>query len=170
MVIHGRNAGVFELYCYFRKVESFIKRGKTIRVNNVVGGVFKPNLRPNSASAGSYISLTEPGAKSFDLILNGQFRGKSGADHSPDITLMESGTDLILSIYECKLHARSLNLRYCREFLGFLNELKIPNHKYSSSTRNLYPELRSSIFTTASKPWSAIQMQTKYDFDIVDQL
>lgn len=170
IVVNGRNAAVFELYCYFKKVEWFIRRGKTVRVNNAVGGVFRPNLGPSASLAGSYISLTEPYTATFDLILNGQFRGKSGADHSPDITLIESDTELILSIYECKLHALYLNLRYCREFLGFLNELRVPNQKYISATRNLYPELRSSIFTSASKPMSALQMQNKYDFDIVDKL
>jgi hypothetical protein len=169
-VINRRNSTVFELYCYFKKVEWFVRRGKMVRINNVPRGIFRPNLGPNTPTAGSYISLTEAQTATFDLVLNGQFRGKSGADHSPDITLIERDSGLILSIYECKLHALHLNLRYCREFLGFLNELRIPNQKYVSTTRDLYPELRSSIFTSASKPPSAIQMQSKYDFDIVDRL
>lgn len=168
-VASSRDERIFELYCYFKKVAELVKRGKTPRLRNVTNNVFAPHSKPGNAMAASYISLEEPNCETFDLFLNGRFSGKSGARHSPDIVLMEENSGKILSIYECKNHSGPLELTNYREFIGYLEEMKLPR-RAQATIRNLYPEMRPCIYTSAVSRLIHACLQEEYDFSVVDGL
>jgi hypothetical protein len=168
-VSNGRCNRVFEVYCYFRKAQEFVRRGKSITPHNIRGRTFVAHSGPGNHMSASYLSVQESNGPVFDLFLNGEFRGKSGINHSPDIVLQQQIDRRIVSIYECKYHHHSLNLRYYREFIGYLQEMKLLARGHGTE-RNLYPEMRPCIYTSAVAPLSNRLIQEQYDFDVVDQL
>ena len=170
LAANSRNERVFELFCYFRKAHELVSRGKTIIPQKVKGRSFVPHSKPGNPLSASYISLLEPYCETFDLFLNGEFQGRSGVRHSPDIVLREKNSEKILSIYECKLHSGKLELPYYREFIGYLEEMRIPKRRHSVLSRNLYPELRSCIFTSAKARALHNPIRNLYDFDVIDKL
>lgn len=168
LVSNARNERLFELFCYFRKAEELIKRGKTPLPQNIRHGVFMPHSKPGNPMTASYIYLQEPKGGTSDLFLNGKFSGRSGARHSPDIVLIERNSGKILSIYECKNHSGTLGLNYYREFIGYLEEMRIP--KRAHTFRNFYPELRPCIYTSAIASSLGNMIQYQYDFSVDDGL
>jgi hypothetical protein len=166
----SRGERVFELFCYFRKVQELIQRGKTPVLHEVKNRRFIPNSKPGNPLSKSYISFEEARSGRFDLFLNGEFQGKSGVEHSPDIVLREAISRKILSIYECKMHSGRLEKRYYREFIGHLEEMKIRKWGLNVLFREFYPELRPCIYTSATANTSSNPMLDQYDFDIIDQL
>jgi len=170
LVASSRNERVFELFCYFRKVDELTKRGKTPLLQNIRNHRFVPHSKPGNPLSASYISFQEAKGETFDLFLNAKFQGRSGAEHSPDIVLRETRSEKILSIYECKNHSGTLGLNYYREFVGYLEEMRIPKRRHNLTFRNLYPELRPCIYTSAIASPSSNQMRNQYDFDVIEQL
>lgn len=169
-VASARGERVFELLCYFKKVDELIKRGKTPSLQNVQHHRFAPHSKPGNPISASYISFQDVRGEPFDLFLNGKFEGRSGAKHSPDIVLRETKSEKILSVYECKNHSGTLGLSYYREFIGYLEEMKVQKWGRNATFRNFYPELRPCIYTSAIANPSSNLMQDQYDFDVIDQL
>ncbi|UCE15615.1 MAG: hypothetical protein JSV12_07015 [Candidatus Bathyarchaeota archaeon] len=170
LVASSRDELVFEFFCYFRKVDELIKRGKTPLLKNVHNRIFAPHSKPSNPLSASYISFKDVRGAPFDLFLNGQFEGRSGVDHSPDIVLRETKSGKILSIYECKKHSGTLDLRYYREFIGYLQEMKVQPWGRNKTFRNFLPELRPCIYTSAKANPSSGLMRDQYDFYTIDRL
>jgi len=170
LVTNSRDERVFELLCYFEKVGELIDRGKTPLLRNVRNRKFAPHSSPGDPFSASYISFQDIRGEPFDLFLNGQFQGKSGVAHSPDIVLRETTSGKILSIYECKNHSGTLELRYYREFIGYLQEMKIQKWGRNTAFRNFSPELRPCIYTSAKANPSSDLMRDQYDFEVIDRL
>lgn len=170
LVANSRNERIFELSCYFQKANELINRGKTPLPQNVKQGRFTPHSKPGDPFSASYISFQDASGETFDLFLNGRFRGKSGVRHSPDIVLKESKSEKILSIYECKNHSGKLNLNHYREFIGYLEEMKVPGRRSAAILRNLFPETRPSIYTSATANMLHAPIRNRYDFDVIDRL
>jgi len=170
LVANSRGERVFELLCYFRKVDELINRGKTPLLRRVHNRRFAPHSKPGDPLSASYISFQDVRGEPFDLFLNGKFQGKSGVEHSPDIVLRETRNKTILSIYECKNHSGTLGLSYYREFIGYLQEMKVQKWGRSTTFRSFYPELRPCIYTSAKANPSSNLMRDQYDFEVVDQL
>ena len=166
----ARNERIFELFCYFKKADELIKRGKSPIPRAIKpGGRFIPHSGPGDPLTASYLSFVEPNAGAFDLFLNCRFRGVSGVRHSPDIVLRKSNAGSILSVYECKNHSWTLGLSYYREFIGYLREMKIEGQR-ARLYRDLYPEMRPCIYTSAIASLSHSGIAGRYDFVVVDRL
>lgn len=160
---------IFEMYCYFLKVNELMRRGKTPTPRMVVGNFFAPHAKPGNPQNASYISFEEPDSETWDLHLNCRFEGKSRVLHSPDIVLKEENSDNIISIYECKNHSGTLQLSIYREFLGYIEEMAIP--KYGQRHfRGFFPEFRPCIYTSALAGPRRRAMLHKYHFDVIDNL
>ncbi len=174
LVANSRNDRVFELFCYFRKVDEWIRRGKSPMPQNVSKSTFAPHSKPGNPMTASYVSLQETNEETFDLFLNGRFRSRSGIEHSPDIALVRQTSGDVLSIYECKNHSGTLGLNYYREFIGYLEEMKLPirgpGTRYYEWFLNLYPEMRPCIYTSAVANFAHRYIQDKYGFRVIDRL
>lgn len=162
---------LFELFCYFLKVNELINRGKIPVVHNAVGGTFRPHFNPGDPYTASYLSFHDqnPNHVTVNLILNGRFIGKSRVRHSPDIALIEEGSEEITTFYECKQHTRTLGLSIYREFIGYLEEMKIPKRGQKRS-RNIFPLLRPCLYTSANAGPNADALQDQYQFTVEDRL
>ena len=166
---------IFELFCYFRKLEEFINRGKTPICVSKRAGYFSPHLRPGYARSADYFRLADPlGGEVRELILNGQFIGDSGVYHSPDIVLAESDENRIVSIYECKNYSGTIGPGTYREFIGYCKEtglLSKANQVRINGLIGTFPELAPSIFTSGAVNQSqADKMKRKYNFNVFDNL
>lgn len=51
---------VFELYCYFRKLEEFVNGGKILACQSRYPGIFRPHLKPGRPRSGDYFRLIDP--------------------------------------------------------------------------------------------------------------
>ena len=170
MVANSRDERVFELFCYFRKVEELVRRGKAPLPQKVRNRRFSPHSKPGDPLSASYISFQDTRGEPFDLFLNGKFQGRSGVKHSPDIVLRETRSEKILSVYECKNHSGTLGLIYYREFIGYLDEMNIRKWGRSTTFRDFLPELRPCIYTSAIANPSSNLMRDQYDFDVIDRV
>jgi hypothetical protein len=107
---------IFELYCYFRKIEEFADSGKIPLCQSKSPGIFRLHAKPGKPRTADYFRLVDPQhGEDRDLILNGEFEGVSGISHSPDIVLTKSDEDKIISIYECKNYSGSIGPGIYRE-------------------------------------------------------
>ena len=164
---------IFELYCYFRKLEEFVNRRKTPLCISKKTGFFSPHAKPGHPRSGDYFSLGDPsGGENRDLILNGEFPGISGVYHSPDIVLAKFDSDKIVSIYECKNYSGRLGPRVYREFIGFCKEMDLlstANQIRINALIGTFPEMAPCIYTSAIADQSqAEKMKKKYNFAVID--
>lgn len=165
---------IFELYCYFRKAEELMNRGKLPIPQNIRGNVFSPHAKPGNAGSASYISFSDQAGETLDLFLNVKFQGLSNVYHSPDIVLKASKNDQIVSVYECKNHHGKLGLGIYREFIGYCEEMNMlvrgNRNQKIRTLRNSYPELRPCIYTSAVTNKSHKSLMERYDFSVIDGL
>ena len=162
---------IFELYCYFRKVEEFINRGKQPQSKVITHGIFSAHAKPGNPRSSSYFTLIDPSGDARDLILNGQFEGVSEIYHSPDLALTKCDSDEIVSIYECKNHSSPLGLGVYREFIGDCEEMGLVQKANKSRIKDLidsYPELRPCIYTSAAANSVHKEKMKTYGFTVVD--
>jgi hypothetical protein len=166
---------VFELYCYFRKLEEFVNGGKIPACQSRYPGIFRPHLKPGRPRSGDYFRLIDPqGGENRDLILNGEFKGISGILHSPDISLTQPDEDEIISIYECKNYSNSLGPGVYREFIGYCEEMGLlvrSNKGRFSAVINTFAVMTPCIYTSAIVNRDhAEKLKKTYNFSVVDQL
>jgi hypothetical protein len=165
---------IFEIYCYFRKIEQFINRSKIAEGKMINYGLFAPHSKPGRPRTASYFSIRDPlGGQAHDLILNGRFTGTSGINHSPDITLTPENDDKIISIFECKNYSARLGLGVFREFIGYYEEmglLRTANRDRIEDVISIYPEMKSCIYTSAvAASTHKENMMRRYGFATIDR-
>lgn len=163
---------IFELYCYFRKLEEFMNGGKIPRCQSKSPGIFRPHAKPGKSRSADYFRLIDPqGGEDRDLILNGQFQGISGVPHSPDIALTKPDKDEIVSIYECK-NSSSLGPGVYREFIGYCEEMGLlikSNKNRFNAVIDTFTVMKPCIYTSASADQDYVgKMKKTYNFAVVD--
>lgn len=163
--VQTRSEFVFEMYCYLLKTLELMDRGKRPQLHNIVNNNFIAHRRPGHPYTASFITFHENRSSTVELFLNASFEGRSGAFHSPDIVLRNEDERYATSIYECKDHSGWLALGICREFMGYIEEMGILR-RGQNKLRNMYPEIRPSIYTTGRISGNVTLMQEKYNFEI----
>ena len=165
---------IFELYCYFRKLEEFMNAGKNLRCQFKSPGIFKPHAKPGKPRSADYFRLIDPqGGENRDLILNGEFQGVSGVAHSPDIALTKPDENKIVSIYECK-NSSSLGPGVYREFIGYCEEMGLlvkSNRNRVNAVIDTFSVMKPCIYTSAYADQDHVgKMKKTYDFTVADGL
>ena len=166
---------IFELFCYFHKIEEFMTRGRTPQCKMMTSlGIFQPHAKPGNPRSASYFSIIDPlGGETTDLILNGRFTGASGIFHSPDLVLAKLDSDEVVSIYECKNHSGALGLGVYREFIGYCEEMELLQKANRSRIKTLFdssPEMRPCIYTSAVANRMHKEGMEIYNFSVRDRL
>jgi hypothetical protein len=164
---------IFELYCYFRKLDEFVMRRKTPQCISNRAGFFSPHAKPGHPRSADYFILSDPsGGEDRDLILNGEFPGISGVNHSPDIVLAKSGTNEVISIYECKNYSGRLGRGVYREFIGYCKEMGLlskANQMRINALIGTFPEMAPCIYTSGIASQIQVQkMKKTYNFTVSD--
>jgi hypothetical protein len=166
---------IFELFCYFRKIDEFMIRGRTPECKMMTSlGIFQPHAKPGNPRSASYFSIVDPlGGETTDLILNGRFAGASGVLHSPDLVLARLDSNDVVSIYECKNHSGNLGLGVYREFIGYCEEMELLQKANRSRIKTLFdssPEMRPCIYTSAVANRVHKEGMETYNFSVKDRL
>lgn len=160
---------MFELECYFHTAIRLALRNKTPRAVNVSHG-FVPLYNPGNAVRASHLHFTDnsdPTAPVMKLLLNHSVEGRCSVEHSPDILLTIEPSNETYSIYECKMSSQpQLDLKFYREFIGFLVELGLTktNNRSMSQRYTAFPDLAPRIYTTAIASRAHRPIETNYGF------
>jgi hypothetical protein len=145
---------VFELFCYFKKIEEFAQTGRTpVCEQSSASNIFRPNLAPGNCSSGDCFRLEDPhGGEDLYLTLNGTFSGHSGIEHSPDIVLSNNRKNKVISFYECKNYSHTLGPNVYRELIGYCKEFGVVGtvtHLGARNIVNTYSHLAPCVYTSA---------------------
>lgn len=166
---------IFELFCYFKKIEEFKHNGKTPLCISTsrIPGVFRPHFKPGWPRNADYFQIV--GARTIenrDLILNGKFEGISGIFHSPDIALTKPHENKVITFYECKNYSGRISPGVYREFIGYCKEMGVSlasiNSKFSAFT-DTFSVMTPCLYTSGFADIDHIEkMKEKYNLAIRD--
>ncbi|XHH07620.1 MAG: hypothetical protein ACFCUE_08530 [Candidatus Bathyarchaeia archaeon] len=129
---------IFELFCYFSKLEQFVSNGKTPVCESKTNGVFRPNLKPG-LTGDHYRLVGVTPSEERNIFLNVKFQGASGILHCPDIVVTKTDRtkrffekEIVLTIYECKNYSGKIGPGIYREFIGYCKELGVSINRSDS--------------------------------------